>query len=165
MEREVEVLSSKLNGELAVSVKKEIRRKAEDDFRWVVVLKLSSGRAFNAPALVAAMKKAWNIKEELSFQELVLNRVVVKLRNEEEQKKAVEGGPWTFMGWAVVVEKWKRGVAPGDYCSTCIRIWVQLHNVPVEYRERAVLGNLAELAGRIIKDENQGSEKTKVSQI
>ncbi|KAL9674374.1 hypothetical protein QQ045_030646 [Rhodiola kirilowii] len=84
MEKDVEVLSSKLKGELAVSVKKEVSKKVEDEFKWVVVIRLSNGRAFNALALVAAMRRAWNIKRELCFQEMALNRVVIKLISEEE---------------------------------------------------------------------------------
>ncbi|KAL9691026.1 hypothetical protein QQ045_011443 [Rhodiola kirilowii] len=63
------------------------------------------------------------------------------------------------MGKAVLVERWWRGAAPGEYCSSSIRIWVQIHNIPVEYRERAVPNNLAELVGRVIKDENQDKNK------
>ncbi|CAM8920943.1 unnamed protein product [Rhodiola kirilowii] len=159
MEREVEVLSGKLKGELAVSVKKEVRKQAEEGFRWAVVIRMSNGRSVNAPALVAAMEKAWNTKPNLHFQEMADNRVVVKLNNEEEHIRAIEGGPWTFMGWAVIVEKWRRGTTASNFNSWNIRIWVQVHNVPVELRDRAVPKELAELAGKVIKDETQDKNK------
>ncbi|KAL9673737.1 hypothetical protein QQ045_029998 [Rhodiola kirilowii] len=63
------------------------------------------------------------------------------------------------MGWAVLVEKWRRGAMPGDFFSPVIRLWVQIHNIQVEYRERAVPNNLAELASRVIKDEIQDRNK------
>ncbi|CAM8996739.1 unnamed protein product [Rhodiola kirilowii] len=159
MEKEVEVLSGKLQGELAVSVKKEVRVQAEEGFRWAVVIRMSNGKSVNAPALVAAMEKAWNTKPNVSFQEMADNRVVVKLRCEEEQSRAVEGGPWTFMGWAVIVEKWRKGTTTSNYNSWSLRIWVQVHNVPVEYRDRVVPRELAELAGKVIKDETQDKNK------
>ncbi|KAL9665548.1 hypothetical protein QQ045_020969 [Rhodiola kirilowii] len=114
---------------------------------------MSNGKPVNAPAFVAAMEKAWNTKPNLSFQEMADNRIVVKLRCEEEQSRAIEGGPWTFMGWAVIVENWRRGTMEGNFNSWNIRIWVQVHNVPVEFRDRVIPKELAELADKVIKDE------------
>ncbi|CAM8967065.1 unnamed protein product [Rhodiola kirilowii] len=159
MEKEMEVLASRFEGELAVSVKREARRKAEEEYKWAVVVRLSNGRPFNAPTMISAMKKAWNIKANLNFQEMAHNRMVVKLCSEEEHRRVLEGGPWTFDTWAVLVEKWKRGAAPGEYCSWIIRLWVQVHNVPAEYRDRAIPGELAELAGKVVKDESQDKDK------
>ncbi|KAL9690346.1 hypothetical protein QQ045_010744 [Rhodiola kirilowii] len=159
MEREVEVLSEKVQGELVVSVKKEVIQRAEESFRWAVFLKLSNGGEFNASALVAAMKKAWNIDGNLSFQEMYQNRVVVKLRNEEEFQRVLEGGPWTFMQGAVIAERWRKGARPNDYSSTKIRMWLQVHNVSPELREGTTPLELASLAGRVIKDELQDRKK------
>ncbi|CAM8910462.1 unnamed protein product [Rhodiola kirilowii] len=159
MEKEVEVLTNRLHGELTVAISKEARRRAEEEFKWAVVLRLSSGKSFNAPAMVAAMKKAWNITANLSFQEMAHNKMVVKLSNEEEHKRVMEGGPWTFDIWAVLVEKWKRGASPEDYRSQTIKIWVKIHNIPAEYRDRSIPGELAELAGKVIKDESHDKNK------
>ncbi|KAL9659041.1 hypothetical protein QQ045_018606 [Rhodiola kirilowii] len=53
-------------------------------------LRLSNGEEFNAPALVSAMKKAWNIVDNLSFQELMQNRLLVKLRKLREGSTPAE---------------------------------------------------------------------------
>ncbi|KAL9664936.1 hypothetical protein QQ045_020345 [Rhodiola kirilowii] len=143
MEKEVEVLSERVQGELAVSVKREVQKKAKEGFRWAVVLKLSNGDEFNAPALVAAMKKARNINDNLV----------------KEQRKAIEGGPWTFMGWAVIVEKWKKGMTPADYNYSKIRLWLQVHNVPTELREGSTPVELASLVGKVVKDDLQDKKK------
>ncbi|KAL9662916.1 hypothetical protein QQ045_027751 [Rhodiola kirilowii] len=39
------------------------------------------------------------------------------------------------MGSAVIAEKWRNGTSPGDYTCSTIKIWVQVHNIPVELRE------------------------------
>ncbi|KAL9662322.1 hypothetical protein QQ045_027155 [Rhodiola kirilowii] len=56
-------------------------------------------------------------------------------------------------------EKWKQGATPEDYCSWIIKIWVQIHNIPAEYRDRTIPGELAELAGKVVKDESQDKDK------
>ncbi|CAM8990796.1 unnamed protein product [Rhodiola kirilowii] len=159
MESEVEILSRRIHGELTVTVKKEVRKRAEESYRWAVVLKLSNGSAFNAPAMVEALMKAWNIKEELGYREMTQNKLVVKLRSEEEQNRVLQGGPWTLGGWAVVVEKWRNGVAPSEYCCNTIRIWVQVHNIPVEYRDGNTPMELAGLVGEVVKEEKQDGNK------
>ncbi|KAL9681362.1 hypothetical protein QQ045_013145 [Rhodiola kirilowii] len=158
MEKEVEVLSDKFQGELAVTVRKEVRRKAEESFRWAVVLRLCNGGEFNAAALVATMKKAWNIGENLSYQEMIQNRLVVKLRNEEEYQRVLEGGPWTFIQSAIIAEKWRKGARPLNYNSTKIGMWVQIHNIPAELRKGTTPSELASLVGRV-KDELQDRKK------
>ncbi|CAM9000682.1 unnamed protein product [Rhodiola kirilowii] len=159
MESEVEILSDRIEGELAVSVRKEVRQRAEEAYRWAVVLRLSTEKAFNAPALMDAMTAAWKMKNCPLYREMFGNRIVVKLRNEEEQNRILEGGPWTFMGWAVLVEKWIQGKTPLDYISMKLRIWIQIHNFPMELREGSAPCELAELAGRVVKDELQDNNK------
>ncbi|KAL9661387.1 hypothetical protein QQ045_026211 [Rhodiola kirilowii] len=161
MESEVEVLSNRIGGELVVTVRKEVRKKVEEKFKWAVVLKLCNGNPFNAPAMVTALKTAWKIKKDLSYQEMIHNKVVVKLRSEEEQLRILEGGPWTFMGWAVIVEKWRNGSAPTVYNSRSIRMWVQVHNVPSELREGSTSTpqEIASLVGKVIMDEKQDGNK------
>ncbi|KAL9673458.1 hypothetical protein QQ045_029716 [Rhodiola kirilowii] len=159
MSEQNEAVADRIKGELAVTVRKEVRVKAEESFRWAVVLKLCNGNSFNAPAMLDALKTAWNIKDELGYQEMAYNRMVVKLRNEEEQRRILEGGPWTFMGWAVTVERWRVGSVPMDYNSNVIRMWVQIHNIPVEYRESNTPRELADLAGKVIKDDKHDDNK------
>ncbi|KAL9679901.1 hypothetical protein QQ045_017772 [Rhodiola kirilowii] len=105
------------------------------------------------------MKKAWNINEELSYQEMAENKLVVKLCSEEEHQRVLEGVPWTFANWAVIAERWRKGVAPADYKSTKIRLWLQVHNVPAELREGTAPSELASLVGRVIKDELEDGKK------
>ncbi|KAL9689957.1 hypothetical protein QQ045_010350 [Rhodiola kirilowii] len=68
-------------------------------------------------------------------------------------------GSWTFMGWAVTVEKWRVGSVPMDYNSNVIRMWVQIHNIPVEYRKSNTPRELADLAGKVIKDDKHDDNK------
>ncbi|CAM8937156.1 unnamed protein product [Rhodiola kirilowii] len=159
--KDIDVLSEKMKGALVVEVKEETWRKVEDSFRLAVVLHLCDGRSVNAAGLVAALKKAWNIEGKLKYQEWEHNRVVVKLRSEEELKRVLEGGPWLFDGWAVIAEKWRSGAKPLDYSASKVRLWMQLHNFPMELGEVMVPQQLAELAGRVIKDESQDSNKDK----
>ncbi|CAM8962104.1 unnamed protein product [Rhodiola kirilowii] len=46
MEKEVEVLTNRLQGELTVAIKKEARKRAEEEYKWAVVLRLSNGKTF-----------------------------------------------------------------------------------------------------------------------
>ncbi|KAL9662854.1 hypothetical protein QQ045_027689 [Rhodiola kirilowii] len=85
--------------------------------------------------------------------------MVVKLRSEEEQRRVLEGGPWTFMGWAVTVEKWRNGSIPTNYNSNTIRMWVQIHNIPVEYSESNTPRELADLVGKVVKEEKHDENK------
>ncbi|KAL9689426.1 hypothetical protein QQ045_009812 [Rhodiola kirilowii] len=107
MESEVKILSNRIKGELAVTVRKDVREKAEESFRWAVMVKLCNGNPFNAPAMLDALKMAWNIKEELGYQEMLHNRMVIKLRSEEEQRRILEGGPGPL--W-VGRSLWRNGV-------------------------------------------------------
>ncbi|KAL9677037.1 hypothetical protein QQ045_005263 [Rhodiola kirilowii] len=160
-EKDIEVLMERMKGALVVEVKDETWKKAEDSFRWAVVLHPCNERSFNASALIAALKKAWNIERKIKYREWEYNRVVVKLASEEELKKALEGGSWLFDNWAIIAEKWRYGAKPWDFSSTKIRLWMQIHNFPMELSEEEVPKQLAGLAGKVIKDELQDANKDK----
>lgn len=67
IEKHVEGLVQRLKGEVHISVSKTIREKAEENFRWAVVIKLSTGGDFNLSGLAAILNRAWSFSKGVSF--------------------------------------------------------------------------------------------------
>lgn len=66
--------------------------------------------------------------------------------------KVLNRGPWRFMGCALEVGKWKPGKQLTDLFTGKMHIWVQIHNLPVEYRNRRFAVRFAEKTGTVIYD-------------
>lgn len=157
-ERNMDELAERLRGEVRISVSKTMRDKAEESLRWAVVIKLSNGKDFNLQGLAGVLKRAWNFVKGVSFVSTRNNIALVKFDNKDKLLKVLDGGPWTFDGATVMIRRWLLESTLELMEFETLKIWVQLHNIPMDMLMDEVAVEIAEVAGKVRKRANPEAE-------
>lgn len=131
--KEVDILATRLEGRVVVSVDEVNWEEAGRDLRWAALLKLASGKNIHKKQLVDVLEKVWKLSQPASFYKMERNILLVKFMTEEDQEKVLEGGPWTFEGSAIVMQRWEAGMTE-DFTNTMINVSIQVHKLPFELR-------------------------------
>ena len=63
-------------------------------------------------------------------------------------KKVVHQGPWTFCGWAVLIEDYNGREDPEKVSFGGLYVWAQSHGIPELYRKTSVIDDLARRIGK-----------------
>ncbi|KAM0830845.1 hypothetical protein ACQ4PT_065944 [Festuca glaucescens] len=72
--------------------------------RWMAIGKVHTSRNFSVEALFGKMKAVWNLSREPICREAGENLFVFQMHCLGDWKKVVHQGPWTFRGWAVMIQ-------------------------------------------------------------
>ncbi|CAM8937347.1 unnamed protein product [Rhodiola kirilowii] len=159
-EGRVEDINTRFQDELVLTVGRERWMKVEQGFRWVAVLKLATGRPFKIPAMATAMNGAWNLSKDAEFVAFSDNVALVKFFSEEDMRRVLEGGPWWFKGWAILLQKWWKGMKPSDVNQRKIEISMQMHEVPIQIRDKTTAKDVANEVGGLV--EREGTKNVEV---
>jgi hypothetical protein len=63
-------------------------------------------------------------------------------------KKVVHQGPWTFRGWAILIEDYDGKEDPENIPFGGLFVWAQIHGIPKLYRKPDVVDDLARRVGK-----------------
>lgn len=163
----MEEITSQMEEGLALEFTTDELLEAGKEFRNVLVVKLVGNRGFNRAAFKSVLRQIWNPVDDLNFTEVEGNVLIAKFNNEADRDIALYKGPWRFMGSAIQVDKWIPCKQLSELFSGKLQIWVQIHNLPVEYRNKVFALRFAEKAGKVIQSPyvNEGKTLTEEGQI
>ncbi|KAL9677553.1 hypothetical protein QQ045_005786 [Rhodiola kirilowii] len=74
----------------------------------------------------------------------------------------MDSGPWLFDDAAIRMRRWDENVKPDETQFNKLKIWMQIHNLPIGLMQDEVAKGFAELAGRVCKKAQGDSDVTKV---
>lgn len=69
-----------------------------------------------------------------TFYKVDRNVLLVNFTTEMDQERVLKGGPWSFDGTAILLQKWEPGTMEEGFENTKINIWVQVRRLPFEFR-------------------------------
>jgi hypothetical protein len=129
---------------IAVDAVKEFQK----DARWLAIGKVHTNRSFSSEALFGKMKAIWNLSKDPTCREAGENLFIFQMHCLGDWKKVVHQGPWTFRGWAVLIEDYDGKEDPEKIPFNGLYIWAQIHGIPELYRKTNVLDDLARKIGK-----------------
>ncbi|VVB01843.1 unnamed protein product [Arabis nemorensis] len=100
---------------------------------------------------------AWRMERRVQGQVNDDGSVQFFFNEEHHMLTVLEGGPWTFKEWMLVVDKWVNRGQP-TYLRK-VSFWIRVYNLPNEYRNVQTvrdIGNSLGTAGEIIIREPNG---------
>ncbi|CAM8935631.1 unnamed protein product [Rhodiola kirilowii] len=139
-------------------VTEEQWNKAELKYEGALVFKVSSGEEMKAGLMMDMFRKPWNLKEKedrVTFDNICPKTVIVKFTDEELRTRVINGGPWSYKGMAILMDKWRIGTLPEEYNSRTINVWVQVFNIPYEFRDELSAIQAASKIGEVIMATDQ----------
>ncbi|KAM0875583.1 hypothetical protein ACQ4PT_036698 [Festuca glaucescens] len=121
--------------------------------RWLAIAKVHTTRNFSADALFGKMKAIWNLSRDPICREAGENLFVFQMHCLGDWKKVVHQGPWTFRGWAVLIEDYDGKEDPEEISFGGLYVWAQIHGIPELYRKNSVVDDLARRIGKTKESE------------
>jgi hypothetical protein len=88
------------------------------------------------------MKNAWSPAKQIEFHNLEGKLLAVQCFCLGDWLKVKEGGPWLFRKNVVCIEECDGLVAPQSTDLNFFDTWIQIHKLPVGYRNDALIKNL-----------------------
>ncbi|KAM0883628.1 hypothetical protein ACQ4PT_031533 [Festuca glaucescens] len=123
---------------------KELQKEA----RWLAIAKVHTSRSFSSDAFFGKMKAIWNLSRDPICREAGENLFVIQMHCLGDWKKVVHQGPWTFRGWAVLIEDYDGKEDPEQFVFGGLYVWAQIHGIPELYRKPWVADDLARRVGK-----------------
>ena len=120
----------------------------QKDARWLAIGKVHMNRSFSSDALFGKMKAVWNLAREPICREAGENLFVFQMHCLGDWKKVVHQGPWTFRGWAFLIEDYDGKEDPERVVFGGLYVWAQIHGIPELYRKTSVVDDLARRIGK-----------------
>lgn len=77
--------------------------------------------------------------------------MLIRCESDEVKQKIVFRGPWNVIGITLHISLWKPYFEPASTKVSKAMVWVQLHNLPVEFWEGEALDSITEPIGKLLK--------------
>ena len=71
-----------------------------------------------------------------------------KLSSQAESEAVLEVGPWHFAGQPIILRSWQPGLHLDKEAPSKVPIWVNIHNIPMEYWTPEGLSHIASIIGK-----------------
>jgi hypothetical protein len=122
--------------------------------KWMALLKVHSANQFSPISFEQHMHNAWSPAQRVEFNHLEGNMFTIQCFCLGDWLKITEEGPWLFRQNAVCIEEYDGFAAPETIDLNHIVTWIQIHKLPVGYRNKAFIKNLTEKkVGQVLKVE------------
>jgi hypothetical protein len=122
--------------------------------KWMALARIHTTNNFSPITFEQHMLNAWSPAQRIEFNHLEGNLFTVQCFCLGDWLKVTEGGPWLFRQNIVCIEEYDGLVDPDTIDLHCFDTWLQIHKLPVGYRNVALIKNLTEKkVGKVIKIE------------
>jgi hypothetical protein len=141
----------KLHGEELNEVvlgKEEVRRWPA--VKWLAAGKVLTRKTYSIQSLKNSLMAAWSTAHDVIFHEVEANLFVLQAFCLGDWKRIMEDGPWLFRGCALMVEPFDGATSIPSVIPKGVQAWVQIHKIPILFRNKEVLNLLAQRVGEII---------------
>ena len=77
---------------------------------------------------------------------------------EGDRRKVIELGPWNIERFPLILKPWDQKLQVRDIDFSFIQLWVQVHNLPIEYMSKENAENIGALLGKVLEVDFTGDE-------
>ena len=99
----------------------------------------------------AIILKAWRTSKSVQIVDLKENIFLFKFACEGDKKRILELGPWNIEGFPLILKMWHQNLSVEDMDFSSIPIWIQVHNLPIEYMSKENAEEIGALVGEVIE--------------
>lgn len=113
-------------------------------------------RPYNFDAFKKTMNQIWAITKDALFRSIENGLFVVQFATARDRAKVLDGRPWTFDQYLVLMTEIERGLQPSDIALTHTPIWVRMYNLPLDSRSDKHIRILGSSMGDVLEVDNDG---------
>ncbi|XP_074373435.1 uncharacterized protein LOC141713759 [Apium graveolens] len=120
------------------------------DTRWCLVGKFLTDSHIDYQAMQHKMVSLWRSGRGLYVKQLDSNRFIFQFYHEIDIKRVIDGNPWTFGRFHLVMERLKDGDNPRTVEINKIDLWVQLHGMSTFFMSQRVATDIGNYIGSYV---------------
>lgn len=147
----VESITNKLKCTGKTIKLKASEKAVEEIVNISLVGKLFSDRVINKNVIKAIILKAWRTSKSVQIVGLKENIFLFKFACEGDKKRILELGPWNIEGFPLILKMWHQNLSVEDMDFSSIPIWIQVHNLPIEYMSKENAVEIGALVGEVLE--------------
>ncbi|KAF3950817.1 hypothetical protein CMV_023477 [Castanea mollissima] len=148
------------------SLKLKASEKAvEELYNTGLVGKLLVDRSINKNAVQAIILKVWRTSRGVQIVDLKENVFLFKFACEGDKRRIVELGPWNIEGFPLILKQWNQNMVVEDLDFSSLPIWIQVHNLPIEYMSKENAVEIGALVGEVLDVDFTGNGEVCMSKF
>ncbi|XP_050278122.1 uncharacterized protein LOC126719632 [Quercus robur] len=132
-------------------------RVVEELFNTGLVGKLLADRNINKNVVKAIILKVWRTSKGVQIVDLRENMFLFKFSYEGDRKRIMELGPWNIEGYPLILKPWNQNMAVEDLEFSSLPIWIQVHNLPIEYMSKENDEEIGAMVGKVLEVDFTGN--------
>ena len=122
--------------------------------RWCLVGRFLTDSPIDFQAMQHKMASLWRPGRGLYVKQLEGNRFLFQFYHEIDIKRVMEGSPWMFGRFHLIMERLKEGDNPRTMAINNLDIWVQLHDISAGFMSLRVATDVGNYIGKFIENDS-----------
>ena len=114
-----------------------------------IVAKFLTRRALNIEAIARTFTPLWGARNGFKIQAFGDHKILFTFENKEDVDRILSSEPWSYDKSLVVLERYDRKTPLDDLKLDKASFWVQVHNIPIGYRNKSVAEDICGAIGRV----------------
>jgi hypothetical protein len=116
----------------------------KEGIKWMAIARVHTLNYFSPQTFEQHMRVAWSPAKEVKFTALKENLFTIQCFCLGDWLKVEKGGLWLFRQNAIIIEPYD-GLVPAESVDlNKFDAWIQIHKLPIGYRDQALIKNLVE---------------------
>lgn len=116
-----------------------------------LVGRLLMEQTVNFSALKTRLTNIWKPKRGISIKEVGCSRFLFQFFHPLDLKRILDGSPWSFGNWPLIVHHLKKGEYPLRVPLNSILFWIHVYDLPLGYTTESVGKQLGNFIGRFLE--------------
>ncbi|KAL0003477.1 hypothetical protein SO802_017258 [Lithocarpus litseifolius] len=120
---------------------------------WVLAAKFLTRRALNLEAIAKTFSPLWRVKKGFKVRKEGEHLVLFTFKDQAKMLRVLAGEPWSFDKYMVVMQKYDGTTDVRHMKFDQGTFWVQVHDLPLRFRNQTVAEQLCEAMGVVNRSE------------
>ncbi|KAK9999213.1 hypothetical protein SO802_018816 [Lithocarpus litseifolius] len=123
----------------------------------VLAVKFLTKCALNIDAIAKTFTPLWRAKNGFKIQKEGDHVVLFTFDDKSEMEKILAAEPWSFDKHLMVIQNYDKEVDITEMEFKWVTLWVQVHDIPIRFRNRRVAERICEAIGKVnlMLDDNE----------
>ncbi|CAN1816349.1 hypothetical protein LINPERHAP1_LOCUS27742, partial [Linum perenne] len=163
---ENDIVPSIRNDIRTLQISKSLKDKLCKPWTNTAIIRLI-GKSIGYNYLCHRLSSMWKPMGSLQIIDLNKNCYLVKFDNEQDDFKALTGGPWMIFDHYLVIQQWDPSFRVSDKLPSKMVVWARLPHLPILFYHPQILTALGNLIGRTVRIDftTQNDERGKFARL
>lgn len=114
---------------------------------YIIAAQFFTKHALSMEAVARTFKPLWKADNDFTVSKEGSHKALYMFDNKEDVDRILSSEPWSFKKYLVVLERYERQTPLEDLKFDKAYFWVQVHNIPIGYRNKSVAEDICEAIG------------------